>query len=104
MEKVSKSRRLEWKEEKRSFMLDYQSNKASIFLLCEVRDGEGKKHNLFFPKGNGFTKGWDLLENKSEELGIKGKQEKKSTLPSANTRTRSFADTVKLQRSLENTI
>ena len=97
-EEVLESWRLVWKEEKRSFRLECRSNKAGRFLLCEIRDGEGKKHSLIFPKGNDFTKGWYCLADKLEELGINGKQEEKSALPSTNTRidNRSFADRMKL--------
>ena len=104
--KVSDRWRLEWKEEKRSFRLEHRSNKAGRFLLCEVRDGEGKKHSLIFPEGKDPTKGWDHLASKLEELGINGKQEEKSTFQAINTQTdrRSFADTLKLQRSHANTI
>ena len=104
--KVSDRWRLEWKEEKRSFRLERRSNKAGRFLLCEVRDGEGKKHSLIFPEGKDSTKGWDCLANKLEELGINGKQEEKLAFLATNTQTdkRSFTDTVKLQRSHVNTI
>ena len=104
--KVSDKWRLEWREEKRSFSLKSRANKAGRFLLCEVRDGEGKKHSLIFPEGKDKKKGWDNLANKLEELGINDKQEEKSTFQAVNIQTdrRSFADTVKLQRSHANTI
>ena len=104
--KVSDRWRLEWREEKRSFRLERRSNKASSFLLCEVRDEEGKKHSLIFSEGKDTKKGWDYLANKLEELGISDKQEEKSTFQAVNTQTdrRSFTDTVKLQRSPANTI
>ena len=105
-EEACESWRLEWKEGKRSFSLECRSNKADKFLLCEVRDGEGKKHSLIFTKGNGYRKGWDRLTDKLEELGVNGKQEEKSAFPSAKTQTdgRSFVDTVKLRRSHATTI
>ena len=104
--KVSDKWRLEWREEKRSFSLESRANKAGIFLLCVVRDEEGKKHSLIFPEGKDKKKGWDNLANKLEELGISDKQEEKSTFQAVNIQTdrRSFADTVKLQRSHVNTI
>ena len=91
---------------KRSFRLERRSNKAGRFLLCEVRDGEGKKHSLIFPKGKDTKQGWDFLANKLEELGINDKQEEKSTFQAVNIQIdrRSFVDTVKLQRSHVNTI
>ena len=49
--KVSDKWRIEWWEEKRSFSLESRANKARCFLLCEVRDEEGKKHNLIFSEG-----------------------------------------------------
>ena len=88
-----------------SFKLDGQSNKAGRFLLCEVRDGEGKKHSLFFSEGNGFTKGRDLLADKLDELGIKGKQEEQTALPSTNAQatSRSFADIRKASKKVMRT-
>ena len=104
--KVSDKWRLEWREEKRSFSLESRANKARRFLLCEVRDGKGKKHSLIFPEGKDKKKGWDNLANKMEKLGINDKEGEKSTFRAVNIQTyrRSFADTVKLQRSHANTI
>ena len=42
-----------WDEETRKFRLERRSNVAGIFLLCSVRDVEGKKFCLVFPEGNG---------------------------------------------------
>ena len=74
--------------------------------MCEVRDEEGKKHNLIFPEGKDKKKGWENLAYKLDELGINDKQEEKSTFQAANIQKdrRSFADTVKFQRSHVNTI
>ena len=51
--------RIEWREEKRFFSLESRKNKAGCFLLCEVRDEEGKKHSLIFPEGKDKKKGWE---------------------------------------------
>ena len=55
--KIPKNWRVEWQEEKRYFLLECRSNRAGRFLLCLVRDGEGKKHSIVFPEGKGFVKG-----------------------------------------------
>ena len=104
--KVPDKWRIEWREEKRFFSLESRENKAGCFLLCKVRDEEGKKHSLIFPEGKDKKKGWENLAYKLNELGISYKKEEKSTFQAANIQKdmRSFADTVKFQRSNVNTI
>ena len=41
-----------------------------------VRDGEGKKHSIFFPEGKGFVNEWSILAGKLKEVGVKMSQEK----------------------------
>ena len=98
--------RIEWREEKRFFSLESRKNKAGCFLLCEVRDEEGKKHSLIFPEGKDKKKGWENLVYKLNELGINDKKEEKSIFQAANIKKdrRSFANVVKFQRSNVNTI
>ena len=98
--------RIEWREEKRLFSLESRENKAGCFLLCEVRDEEGKKHRLIFPEGKDKKKGCENLAYKLNELGISDKKGEKSTLQVANILKgrRSFADTVKPQGNQVNTI
>ena len=98
--------RIEWQEEKRLFSLESRENKAGCFLLCEVREEEGKKHRFIFPEGKDKKKGWENLAYKLNELRISDKKEEKSTLQVANILKgrRSFADTVKLQGNQVNTI
>ena len=55
----SNLRRLKvWDEEGRKFKLECRFNVAERFLLCSVRDVEGKKFCLVFPEGNGLVGGW----------------------------------------------
>ena len=70
-EKVPENRRQDWKEGKRVFKLECGSNKAGRFLQCMVRDGEGKKHSIFFPEGKGLINGWSILAGKLKEVGVK---------------------------------
>ena len=74
----SARRSFEWKENGRSFRLEYRVNDARRYLLCSVVDVEGKKHMLFFPEGRGFVKGWSLLAEKIKGLGLKSTQETNS--------------------------
>ena len=76
-EKVPENWQQDWKEGKRVFKLECGSNKAGRFLQCMVRDGEGKKHSIFFPKGKGLVNGWSILAGKLKEVGVKMSQEKK---------------------------
>ena len=41
-----------------------------------VRDGEGKKHSVFFPKGKSFVNGWSLLVEKLRKVAVNEMQEK----------------------------
>ena len=41
-----------------------------------VRDGEGKKHSIFFPEGKDLVNGWSILAEKLKEVGVKMPQEK----------------------------
>ena len=77
-----------------------------VFSLVRSKDEEGKKHSLIFPEGKDKKKGWENLVYKLNELGINEKKEEKSTFQAANIKKdrRSFADTVKFQRSNVNTI
>ena len=59
-----------WDEEGRKFKLECRSNVAKRFLLCSVRDVEGKKFCLVFPEGNGLVGGWFLLAKKLRALGV----------------------------------
>ena len=69
-EKVLENWRQEWREGKRVFKLECRSNKAGRFLQCMVRDGEGKKHSIFFSKGKGVINGWSILAGKRKEMAI----------------------------------
>ena len=60
-------------------------NGPGRFILCLVRDGEGKRHRLIFPEGKGLVKGWLLLEEKLHALGIKETQGKIVTRRQAET-------------------
>ena len=71
-------RSFEWKENGRSFRLEYRVNDVWRYLLCSVVNIEGKKHRLFFPEGRGFVKGWSLLAEKIRGLGLKSTQETNS--------------------------
>ena len=42
-----------------------------------MRDGEGKKHNIFFSEGKGFVNGWSLLAGKLKEVGVLQEKGKK---------------------------
>ena len=44
-----------------------------------MRDGEGKKHSIFFSEGKGFVNRWSILEGKLKEVGINMFQEKEKT-------------------------
>ena len=67
----SNLRRLKvWDEEGRKFKLECRFNVAERFLLCSVRDVEGKKFCLVFPEGNGLVGGWFLLAKKLRALGV----------------------------------
>ena len=104
--KVSDKWRIEWREEKRLFSLESRENKAGCFLLCQVRDEEGKKHRIIFPEGKDKKKGWENLAYKLKELGISDEKEEKSTLQAATIQKgrRSYADTVKSHETQVNTI
>ena len=104
--KAQEKWRTEWREGKRLFSLESRENKAGCFLLCEVRDEEGKKHSLIFPEGKDKKKGWENLAYKLNELGMGVKKEDKSTFQTTNIQKdrRSFADTVKSQSCRVNTI
>ena len=71
-------RSFEWKENGRSFRLEYRVNDAGRYLLCSAIDAEGQKHRLFFPEGRGFVKGWSLLAEIIRGLGLKSTQETNS--------------------------
>ena len=110
-EKVPENWRQDWKEGKRVFKLECGSNKAGRFLQCMVRDGEGKKHSIFFPEGKGFVNGSSILAGKLKEVGVKMLQEKEEKSPSNFERSGgcsvtgcSFAEVVKYQRRGDNTI
>ena len=79
-EKIPKNWRQDWKEGKRVFKLECGSNKIGRFLQCMVRDGEGKKHSIFFSEGNGFVNGWSVLAGKLKVVGVKMSQEKEEKL------------------------
>ena len=61
---------VEWKENNIFYRLECQENGARRFLLCSVRDGEGKRHLLIFPEERGLVRGWDLLTEKLRALEI----------------------------------
>ena len=76
-----------------------------------VRDGEGKKHSIFFPEGKGFVNGWLILTGKLKEVGVNMLQEKEKKPPSSfecsggcSETGRSFDEVVKYQRRGDNTI
>ena len=69
------SRSLVWREKGRLFRLECKENKDGRFLLCSLKDVDGKKHRLFFPEGRGFLNGWALLAEKLRGLGIKRQEE-----------------------------
>ena len=79
-EKVPENWRQDWKEGKRVFKLECGSNKAGRFLQCMVRDGEGKKHSIFFSERKGFVNRWSILAGKLKEVGVKMSQEKEEKL------------------------
>ena len=57
-----------WEEEgKRSY-------KARIYLLCTVRDPDGKRFSLIVHKGRGFIGGWQVLAEKLHHLGVDAKE------------------------------
>ena len=60
----------------RANRLECRENGVGRFLLCSVRDGEGKRHRLIFAEGKGSVRGWDLLVEKLRALGIKEIHEK----------------------------
>ena len=49
-----------------------------VYIQCFVRVEEGKRHNVFFPEGKGIVKGWAIIMEKLQELGVKETQEKKT--------------------------
>ena len=73
-----------------------------------VRDGEGKKHCIFFPAGKGLVNGWSILIEKLKEVVAQEKEEKllsnfaRAGGWSENVST--FAEAVKNQRRGNNTI
>ena len=76
-----------------------------------VRDGEGKKHSIFFPEGKGLVNGWSILAEKLKEVGVKMSQEKEEKLLSnfahaggCSEIACTFAEAVKYQRRGNNTI
>ena len=48
-EEASDSWFLEWKVS-RFYRLEHRANNGGRFFLCTVRDGEGKRHKIFFLK------------------------------------------------------
>ena len=71
--KVPDKWRLEWREEKRPFNLESRANKAGRFLLCEVRDEEGKKHSLIFLECKDKKKGWEQVGRIEDQRQTRGK-------------------------------
>ena len=76
-----------------------------------VRDGEGKKHSIFFPEGKGLVNGWSILAEKLKEVGVKMPQEKEEKLLSNFARrggcsetVRPFNEVAKYQGRRDNTI
>ena len=72
-----------WRENGRFFRLERKENQDGRFLLCSVKDVEGKKHRLFFPEGRGFVNGWALLAEKLRGMGLKRKEEIPLTISKA---------------------
>ena len=67
----------EWKEKDRIFRLECRSNRVGRYLICSVRDGEGKRHKIFIPEGKGLVRGWEVLAEKLQELGTIERQPEK---------------------------
>ena len=55
---------IDWEEGERKYRLEHCSNKAGRFLLCSVRDLEGKRYCIIFPEGKGLIGGWNSLADK----------------------------------------
>ena len=70
-EMVPKNWGLKWQEDNSSYRLACRTNRAEKFIQCFVRDGEGKRHNVFLHEGKGIVKGWAIIAKKLHELGVK---------------------------------
>ena len=53
---------LGWRENGRRYSLEMRKNHYGRFLLCSVRDLDGRRHRLIFPEGNDMLNGWTMLE------------------------------------------
>ena len=62
---------LGWCENGRRYSLEMRKNHYGRFLLCSVKDLDGRKHRLIFPEGNGMLNGWIMLEGALQDLGFK---------------------------------
>ena len=76
-ERVPENWGLEWQEDNRSYRLACRTNRAGKFIHCSVKDGEGKRHNVFLPEGKGMVKGWVIIVEKLCKLGVKETREKR---------------------------
>ena len=107
---------MEWRENGRRYNLELRKNDGGRFILYSVADVDGKRHRLFFPKGNGLINGWTLLEEALQVMGTKenrGDKRKpaKTTLlgkaeiyKGVQTKDQSFAEITTSGRKNQNTI
>ena len=68
-EAVKNTEGLVWCEKGRRYSMKMRKNEHGRVLLCSVTDLDGKRHSLFFPKGDVLVNRWNMLEKVLQELG-----------------------------------
>ena len=59
-----------WNEDGSSHKLEFQNNKAGIFLLCSSLFAEEKRFSLVFLEGKELFIGWKILATKLRSNGV----------------------------------